>query len=44
MHSDAVFDSEAQPLWSPSDKVILGLIALVMLASTAAVFLGLMHR
>jgi len=43
MHSDAAFDSEPQPLWSPSDKVILGLIALVMLASSAAVFLGLIH-
>ena len=36
-------DSDLQPLWSTGDKVILGLIAFVMLASSAAVFLGLIH-
>ena len=36
-------DSELQPLWSAGDKVILGLIAFVMLASSAAVFLGWIH-
>jgi len=38
---DAPFDSETQPLWSLGDKVILGLIAFVMLGTSAAVFLGL---
>jgi hypothetical protein len=38
---DVPFDSETQPLWSLGDKVILGLIAFVMLGTSAAVFLGL---
>jgi len=43
MLREAHVDSEMQPLWSAGDKVILGLIAFVMLASAAAVFLGLIH-
>jgi hypothetical protein len=34
-------DTETQPLWSLGDKVILGLIAFVMLGTSAATFLGL---
>ena len=33
-------DSESQPLWSLGDKVILGLIAVVMLGTSALTFLG----
>ena len=33
-------DAESQPLWSLGDKVILGLIAFVMLGTSAATFLG----
>ena len=43
MLRDVHVDSETQPLWSAGDKAILGLIAFVMLASSAAVFLGLIH-
>ena len=43
MMREVLADSESQPLWSAGDKVILGLIALVMLASSAGVFLGLIH-
>jgi len=35
--------SEAEPLWSLGDKLILGLIVLVMLGSSAGVFLGLIQ-
>jgi hypothetical protein len=43
MMRDALVDSETQPLWSAGDKVILALIAFVMLASSAGVFLGVIH-
>ena len=43
MMREVLTDSESQPLWSAGDKAILALIALVMLGSSAAVFLGLIH-
>jgi len=45
MHSmlREALDSETEPLWSRGDKLILGLIALFMLGTSAAVFLGLIH-
>jgi hypothetical protein len=35
--------SEAEPLWSLGDKLILGLIILVMLGSSVGVFLGVIQ-
>jgi hypothetical protein len=35
--------SETEPLWSLGDKMILGLIVLVMLGSSVGVFLGLIQ-